>query len=190
MRSKLVLAAILVLSSFPAVAQVAPAVKIKSLPIGIGAGLTDYSLDYGPSRRMIGASAWVDYNIFHGLGIEAEGTSIFAAKPKAITRMQQDTIKGGVIYKAHSVFGIHPYAKYLYGLARIDFPSRNPLYTHDTFSMSAAGGGVEYRVWKTLNVRADYEYQFWQHYLGKGTLDPNGFTIGATYYLRGVHRHY
>jgi opacity protein-like surface antigen len=139
---------------------------------------------------MIGISAWADYNIFHGLGIEAEGTTIFAAKPSSLTRMKQDTIKGGVIYKWHPIFGVRPYGKYLYGLASIDFPSRNPLYTHDTYTMSAAGGGVEYRVWHTLNVRADYEYQFWQNFQGRHTLNPNGFTLGATYYLRGIHRHY
>jgi hypothetical protein len=190
MRSKLVLAALLTLSTLPVFAQVAPAVKIGGLPLGVGAGVSDYSVDYGPSRRMIGISAWADYDIFHGLGIEAEGTSIFADKPSALQRMRQDTIKGGVIYRTRSFFGVRPYVKGLGGLASIDFPSRNPLYTHDTYTMYAFGGGGEYRVWKTLYARADYEYQFVPQYQGRNTLNPNGFTIGATYYLRGLHKHY
>ena len=190
MRSKLVLAALLVLSTLPVCAQVAPAVKYGGIPLGVGGGLSDYSLDYGHGRRMIGASVWVDYNLWHGVGVEGEGTSIFAAKPDSLTRMRQDTGKVGVIYKAHSEFGIRPYAKFLYGLASMDFPSHNPLYTHDTWSMYSVGGGGEYRVWNAVYVRADYEYQFWDNVFGKHTLNPNGFTIGGTYYLRGVHRHY
>jgi opacity protein-like surface antigen len=191
MRSKLVLAVLITFSTLPVFAQVAPAVKIGGLPLGVGAGVSDYSLDYGPGRRMIGISAWADYNLFHGLGIEAEGTSIFADKPDVLTRMRQDTIKGGAIYKARPFFGIRPYAKGLVGLGSLDFPSRNPFYTHDTFTMYAVGGGAEYRVWKTLFARVDYEYQFWPKVFGSPhTLDPNGYTFGATYYLRGIHRHY
>jgi opacity protein-like surface antigen len=124
------------------------------------------------------------------LGIEAEGTSIFADKPQVLTRMRQDTFKGGVIYKTRPFFGIRPYAKGLAGIGSLDFPSHYPTYTHDTFSVYAAGGGAEYRIWKTLFARGDYEYQFWPQVLGSKTLDPQGYTIGATYYLRGVHRHY
>jgi opacity protein-like surface antigen len=139
---------------------------------------------------MLGISAWADYNLFHGLGVEVEGTSIFADRPSSLPRMRQDTIKGGAIYHTRSFFGVRPYVKGLAGLASIDFPSRNPLYTHDTYTMYAFGGGAEYRIWKTLYARGDYEYQFVPQYHGANTLNPNGFTIGATYYLRGIHRHY
>ena len=190
MRSKLVLAALITLSTLPVFGQVAPAVKIGGLPLGIGGGLSDYSLDWGPGRRMIGASAWADYNIFHGVGIEAEGTTIFADRPAVLPRMRQDTIKGGLIYRAHPLLGIRPYVKGLVGLGSLDFPSRNPFYTHDTFTMYAIGGGAEYKIWKTLYARVDYEYQWWPQVLSPKTLDPNGYTFGATYYLRGIHRHY
>jgi len=190
MRSKLVLAALLSLSTLPVFAQVAPAVKIGGLPLGIGGGVSDYDLDYGPSRRMLGASAWFDYNLFHGIGIEAEGQYIDFDRPAVLTRMKQEAIKGGVIYRTRQVLGIRPYVKGLVGLAKIQFPSRNPLYTEDDFTMYAVGGGAEYKVWKTLFARVDYEYQFWPNVFGPRTLDPNGYTFGATYYLRGIHRHY
>jgi hypothetical protein len=190
MRLKLVLAALITLSTLPVFSQVEPAVKISGLPLGIGGGFSDYSVDYGPGRRMIGASAWIDYNLFRGLGIEAEGTSILGDKPAVFARMRQDTIKGGVIYKARPFFRVRPYAKLLGGVGSIDFPSDNPLYTHDTYSVYAIGGGGEYKMWKNLYVRGDYEYQLWRNYHGSHTLSPNGFTIGATYYVRGIHRHY
>jgi hypothetical protein len=190
MRSKLVLAALFTLSTLPVCAQVAPAAKISGLPLGVGGGITDYSLDYGPGRRMLGISAWADYNLFHGLGVEAEGTDIFIDKPDSLTRMKQETIKGGLIYKYHPVFQITPYAKAITGLGSVDFPSRNPLYTHDTYILFAVGGGAEYKVWRTLYARGDYEYQFWYQFQSRHYLNPNGFTVGATYYLRGIHRHY
>jgi Outer membrane protein beta-barrel domain len=190
MRSKLVLAALIAFSTLPVFSQVAPAVNISGLPLGIGGGFSDYSVDYGPGQRMIGASAWADYNLFRGLGIEAEGTSILGDKPAVLQRMRQDTIKGGAIYKMHPFYRIRPYAKALLGLGSIDFPSGNPLYTHDTYTMYAFGGGGEYKMWKTLYARGDYEYEVWPNYHGSHSLNPNGFTIGATYYLRGIHRHY
>ena len=32
---------------------------------------------------MIGISAWADYGIYRGLGVEAEGTDIMAGEPKS-----------------------------------------------------------------------------------------------------------
>jgi opacity protein-like surface antigen len=139
---------------------------------------------------MIGVSAWADYNVFHGLGIEAKGTSIFADKPEVLTRMKQDSLMGGLIYKYHAVFRVRPLVSAAGGVGSIDFPDRNPLYTHDTFSTYALSGGGEFRTWNTLTIRASYDYQFWLNYHGKHTLNPNGVTIGATYYLRGIHHHY
>jgi len=197
MRSKLVLAALLTLLTSPVFAQVAPAVKIGGLPLGVGVGLSDYDIDYGNNLRMLGISAWADYNLFHGLGIEVEGQSIFADRPDdlcspraVICQMKQDSIKGGIIYKTRAFHGIHPYAKFLGGIGEIYFPSHNPFYTQDAFTTYGAGGGVEYRVWRTLSVRGDYEYEFYEDFLGKHALNPNGVTVGVTYYRRGIHRHY
>jgi len=190
MRFRIVLAVLLALVSLPGIAQVAPAVKIGGLPLGIGGGISDFNLDYGRGRRMLGASAWIDYNLFHGLGITAEGTTIFADRPDSLERMRQDTIQGGAVYKYHPIHRFRPFVKGMVGEGSIDFPSKNPRYTHDTYLMYSAEAGGEYRLWNTLFAHGDYEYQFWPQYQGPNTLNPNGFTFGATYYLRGVHRHY
>lgn len=173
----------------PSYAQVAPSVKISGLPLGVGGGFSDYNLDYGQGRRMLGFSGWADYELFHGLGIEAEGTAIFLGKPSSLQRMQQLSFKGGAIYKTRSFYRLRPYVKGLIGVGYIEFPSNDPLYTHDTFFMEAFGAGAEYPIWNTIHVRADYEYQFWNQYFGNNNLNPNGFTIGATYYFRKIHKH-
>jgi hypothetical protein len=174
---------------FPVQGQVAPTVTISGPPLGIGGGLSDYYLDYGQGRRMLGLSGWADYEIFHGLGMEVEATGILFDKPSTLQRMKQESYKGGAIYRARAFYGFRPYGKALIGIGNIDFPSNDPLYTHDTYVVTAFGGGLERRVWNTVFVRGDYEYQMWHNYMGPYNLTPNGFTIGATYYFRKVHTH-
>jgi opacity protein-like surface antigen len=204
MRLKLVLAALLACGTLPISAQVAPAVKIGGLPLGVGAGFSDYDTDYYRpdlpywSGRMVGVSAWADYNLFHGLGVEAEGTSIFGNKPKSflpadeiVGSLKEESIQGGVIYKYHTVYKVRPFVKFLGGEGRIDFPSTNPFYTYENTGVLTAGGGLEYRFWRNLSARGQYEYQWWVGFRsGSQSLNPSGFTLGATYYLRGIHRHY
>lgn len=155
----------------------------------VGAGFSNFSIDYGPGRRMNGITAWIDYypqflpRKLQGLGIEAEGRDINFARPSVLTKMRQDTILGGGIYSWNHYEKLRPYAKFLVGIGSIDFPSPNA-YSHDTFLTSAPGAGVEYRLWRSVWVRGDYEYQFWHHTFGNDDLNPQGFTIGASYDFR------
>lgn len=204
MRSKLVLAVLFSLASLSGMAQVAPAAKISGLPLGVGVGFSDYDTDYYYpylpywSGRMTGISAWADYSIFHGLGVEVEGTSLFGNKPTSFLpadevhgSLSEESIQGGLIYKYHPVFKVRPFGKFMGGVGRIDFPSTNPFYTSENSGLFSAGGGIEYRLWRTVSLRGEYEYQWWRDFRsGSQSLNPNGFTIGATYYLRGIHRHY
>jgi hypothetical protein len=206
MRSKLVLAALFTLTSLPAICQVAPAAKISGLPLGVGGGISDYDTDYYRpfipywGGRMVGISAWADYSIFHGLGVEVEGNYTFAGKPRVVVptgdtaygSLKEQTIQGGIIYKyPHPFYGLRPFAKALGGAGRVNFPSTDPFYTSEDSGLYSIGGGVEYKVWRTVFVRGQYEYQWWKDFRsGTQPLNPSGFSAGATYYLRGVHRHY
>lgn len=206
MRSKLVLAALLFLSLLPAMAQVAPAAKVGGIPLGIGGGLTDLDTDYYRpylpywSGRMIGISAWADYSIYRGIGVEVEGSSIFANKPKPVDLqnpgatfyggVKEQTAQGGIIYRYHTVYHVRPFVKALGGLGRVDFPSLNPYYTNENCGLFTLGGGLEYKAYRNVFLRGQYEYEHWKDFrLGSQSLNPAGFTIGATYYLRGEHRH-
>jgi opacity protein-like surface antigen len=145
----------------------------------------DYDIDYRPGSRMLGISAWGDYSLFHGLGLEVEGTALSFSDPTRVYGFSQYAIKGGPIYKTRSIFGIHPYAKALFGVTDGNFfLASTPGYTNDDFITYSYGGGIEYKAWRNLYVRADYEYEFEQKYLSLHDLNPNGVTIGATYYLR------
>ena len=51
---KLILAALFVAAVFPVYSQVSPAARQGGVPIVVGAGFSDFSLDWGPGKRMEG----------------------------------------------------------------------------------------------------------------------------------------
>lgn len=186
---KLLPVALLLTAVSPAFAQVTPAASQSGLPLVVGAGFSDFSLDWGPGHRMEGISAWVDYYPgfppakLHGLGVEVAGHAIDFGRP--IPKMRQDSAEIGVIYAWDRLGKFRPYGKFLGGIASIDFPPfpGMPNYTHNTYAITSLGGGAEFHTWNHLWIRADYEYQMWHGY-GTSGLNPNGFTIGASYDFR------
>jgi opacity protein-like surface antigen len=84
---------------------------------------------------------------------------------------------------------IRPYAKFFAGYGNTDYgtlttPERR---YHDSRTITSVGGGAEFRAYRNLWVRADYEYQFWHDFYFQSTpageLNPQGFTFGASYHL-------
>jgi hypothetical protein len=191
---KLTLAILFVAAAVPVFSQVAPAATEGGLPLTVGVGIADYDVDWGYGSRMVGISAYVDWDLFvlpgplKDLSIQVEGTDINYGRPARLLNMRQDTGLGGLKYTYRHFRNLLPYVKYMGGIGSIDFPnSSKPYYTHDTFSVWAPGGGVEYRVWRKLWVRGDYEYQFWHRTFGPNDLTPQGFTIGGAYHFRPTY---
>jgi len=181
--------ALLFLSAvIPASSQVAESATEGRLPMTLGAGVSDYFIDWGNARTMIGITAWADWRFKHmpgylrGLGVEIEGHHIAYKVPEEIGKMKQDSGLGGVIYQYRHYDHVQPYAKGLGGFGGISFENkRDPLYTHDTRTIFALGGGADIHVWNKVSIRADYEYQWWRQLFGPHDLNPNGFTIGGVY---------
>jgi len=179
--------ALLILLSAPARAQVAASAKVDGVPIAISVGISDFSLDYGSGRRMEGPVIRAGAEIFHGVGLDLSARAIFMNTPPELTRMQQNTFLGGVFYNAPALWKIHPFVRFGIGIGNAEFPDRNPKYTRDDFLVYAPSGGLEYPIAPKVYLRLEYEYQSWQQYLGKGTLNPQGGTVGVTYYVAGRH---
>lgn len=183
---KLLPAALFFVAAFSASAQANPAGTQPGLTIVVGAGVSDFGIDWGPGTRMEGISAWVDFyphdlpSVFNGLGAEVEGRDIDFGRPATISTMRQDAIMGGPIYAWNRYRSFRPYGKFLAGVGSVDYPPFAG-YSHATSALIASGGGAEYRVWHRVWIRGDYEYQFWHHVFGTTGLNPNGFTIGASY---------
>jgi hypothetical protein len=168
-------------------AQVAPSAKVSGIPLEISVGMSDYNLDYGPGRRMQGPVIRAGVEIFHGFGIDLSARALFMNTPSQLTRMQQDTFLAGVFYDTPSFWHIHPFVRFGGGIGNIEFPSPNPKYTRDDFTVYAPSGGIEVPVTRKLSIRGEYEYQTWEDYLGKNSLNPQGGTVGVTYFVSGRH---
>jgi opacity protein-like surface antigen len=188
---KLPLVLLLGITTIQAYSQTVPEARRGNIPLSIGGGITDYSLDWGYGRRMLGITAWADWHFtsrsrfLRGVGLEAEATDLNWNRPSSLPKMRHDTAQGGGTYTWQHFRNFSPYAKMLVGIGSIDFPAPPgyPSYTHDTFTIFSPGGGIEYGILNRVSVRGDYEYQFWRQTFGPHDLNPNGFTIGASYHF-------
>lgn len=152
--------------------------------IGIEVVARDLSL-WGPIELSKG---YGNYNC-------AEGTVPPNCQPNP-SGLRFDTAEGGVIYRYHRYARIHPVAQLLAGFGNMDFPANiavhypnGRLYTHDTRNFFAADAGVEYRLTPRVDIRAEYEYQFWPDFLGHNYVKPRGLTIGALYSFKPYYPH-
>jgi opacity protein-like surface antigen len=175
----------------PAFSQVAPEAIEGNRPFSVGAGVSNFNVDWGKTR-MYGGTFWADWRpplplFLNGLGLEIEARDISLDRSSTVpSNFRQDTAGGGPIYTWRHYRNFRPYGKGLLEFGSFDFRSTNPNYSHDTRTLVAAGPGVEFRTYGHLWVRAEYEYQIWGHILGKRP-DPQGFTLGAMYDFGGIH---
>jgi hypothetical protein len=171
-------------------AQVTHAGTEGRFPLTVGFGVSNYSIDWGPGKRMTGIGASVDWRLrgmphyLNGLSVSAEGQWINWNKPD-IGKHELQVGSGGPSYHFQKWDRIQPYVKYFIGFGGIYFTdTRTPYYSHDTRVIYAPGIGADLRVWNNLGVRVDYEYQFWPNLFGN-TSNPNGFTIGGIWDFGG-----
>jgi hypothetical protein len=190
MQLKSILVIAFLSTSIPLVSQVAPGGSEGGLPLVVGAGFSDYYTEMF-QKRMEGPTVWADWNFnlgprfLQGFGVEAEVRVLDFGQPQG-QKLRQATLGGGPIYTWRHYRKFQPYCKFLADYGSMDhiqikgFPS---LYTADKWLIWATGGGIEYRAWRNVWVRADYEYQFWRVKFFNPTsfLDPQGFTVGASY---------
>jgi opacity protein-like surface antigen len=185
---KLFLLLLLVGASTPVFSQVAPQATERGVPLSIGIGYSNYDTDW--SGRMSGTALWADWSFYNapsllnGFGLEAEGRFLNYGRTGGDPKLAFYTGAGGAIYTARRYRSFQPYAKFLIGFGGVYFSPLEPqlpYYTHDTRTFYAPGGGLDFRVYRALWVRGDYEYQFWTDFFAHNALNPSGFTIGAVY---------
>ena len=125
----------------------------------------------------------------NGLNIELEGRDVHWNTGDKPQLFRETTGGGGIMYEWRQFRWFRPYAKGLMSFGSVNFghnldPIGTKPYSHDTRTVYAPGAGIEYRVTGDLWVRGDYEYQIWPMLISK-TLDPQGYTVGVMYDLRG-----
>jgi hypothetical protein len=140
-------------------------------------------------------SLWGPIELSKGYGdFNCTGTTVPPNCLPNPSGLRFDTAEGGLIYRYHRYARIHPLVKALAGFGNEDFPSTgvvypNGYYTHDTRNFFAADAGLEYRVMRKLDIRAEYEYQFWPDFLGHNYVKPRGLTIGVLYSFKPYYPH-
>ncbi|HEY1986235.1 MAG TPA: hypothetical protein VGG85_12535 [Terracidiphilus sp.] len=175
-------------------AQTIYSARERNLPFAIGAGLSDFNVDFGEihgnPKTMEGITLWLDYappklpRALNGFDLEIEGRDINYGRPASLgSSFRQETGVGGLIYSFRRYSVIHPYAKALIGMGSIDFASSGS-YRSDSRVVYAPAGGLELRAFKGIKLRADYEYQFWPHLFGPNALNPRGITLATEFDFR------
>ncbi|HWF66334.1 MAG TPA: outer membrane beta-barrel protein [Acidobacteriaceae bacterium] len=170
------------------------------LPITVGAGVGSFNPDFD-NGRMLAGTLWINFKVplppvLDGLGFEIEGQDI-AFNPnhaQSVGHIKEEVLSGGVTYSRWDFHRVHPYGKVLMGYGNADYPTRTGFY-HQTRTVTTFGGGLTYPVLPAISLRAEYEYQYWPDFwIGANPngapLNPSGFTIGATYQLSSLFRHF
>ena len=95
------------------------------------------------------------------------------------------------MYSWRNFKNFSPYAKFLIGYGNVDYLRASSIRAHDSRTVTTLGGGAEFRAYRNVWVRGDYEYQFWPDFwknnVPAGSLTPQGFTVGATYDFSSSH---
>ena len=141
--------------------------------------------DYVP-QKIKGGGAYVNFDFKYHWGIEAEFHQINDSDPT--TKIYERTYEIGPRYVLH--FGrLEPFAKVLYGRGVFNYPEVPSLTpggppqgnaANLAYNIVAAGVGVDYRLTRSINVRAEYEFQKWLGF-PPNDLSPQVLGIGAAY---------
>jgi hypothetical protein len=138
-------------------AQVVPAANSGGFKLSAGGTGSGQYVQYG-EQKLLGASAFVDADLKHRLGIEAEGRWL---EWHQINDVHVETYSIGLRY--HMNFHrFQPYAKGLIGFGDFNFPFN---YAHGRYLVATAGGGLDYHMTHRIFIRAaDVEYQDWPQF--------------------------
>jgi hypothetical protein len=128
----------------------------------------------------LGASFYGNFDFTRNFGVAAEANF-------PTTRTPQDFLEKSYLIGGRYVYPIRryrPYAKLLAGIGTTSFDGPVPYIvfpgTPGTYGVIAYGGGLDYILTRSINLRADLEAQHWGGYPG-GAINPFMFSIGAAY---------
>jgi hypothetical protein len=164
------LAALCLIGSIAASAQVAPAGFQDRISISAGGTASEYFFQYGQTR-LLGATPFADIDIWRHYGIEVETRFLEFNQPENI---HAETYLGGPRYRIN-MGKFQLYAKGLVGFGTFHYPYG---YGTDNDFVAAPGGGVDYHISPRVHIRlADVEYQYWPqfHY---GPMSSFGISAG------------
>lgn len=177
-------------------AQSAPAASEQKFPLAAGVGFSGYNPDFN-GGHLLGGTLWIDYSLpympwfLHGIGIAGEARDVRYGRSASLAPydLRQNEAEGGVNYSWRHYSNFRPYGKILFGYGNTEYGLTTDRH-NDSRTIGAVGGGLDYRIFRRVWLRGDYEYQFWPDFfkhpnttIPAGQLNPQGFTIGAMYHF-------
>jgi opacity protein-like surface antigen len=158
-----------------ATAQSAPSALRSPITLTVGGTASAFDQDYLHGHKLVGIGAYVDLDIQHHLGVEAEGRWQHFRELEGVS---QDNYLIGPRYRFRRIWKAQPYAKALGGFSNMNFEDG---YGTGRFTTFAFGGGLDLKVDRRWTVRVpDFEYQYWPSFLN-GSLHPYGVSAGISY---------
>jgi hypothetical protein len=161
--------------STPARAQFQPtASRIGDLQVGAGFVFAHSDYNFTPIR-LLGAAGYIDFATRPHWGGEF---SFHHTKESADSTVYERTYEIGPRIFVHRGPFV-PYAKLLYGRGVYNFHND---VANVAYNMATAGGGIDFALRPSINLRADYEYQTWFGF-PIANLHPSVITLGVAYHF-------
>ena len=142
----------------------------------IGAGFVFAKSDYNFTPiNLFGGSLYTTFDIRNHWGGEFNFRHTRASSDSTVYERTYEI--GPRIFIARGP--LIPYAKVLYGRGVYNFHNN---IANIAFNMYTFGGGADFQLRRSINLRADYEYQTWMGF-PITNLHPSVITIGVAYHF-------
>ncbi|WP_157477561.1 outer membrane beta-barrel protein [Granulicella tundricola] len=145
----------------------------------VGVDFAGIHSDYDP-KLYKGYGLYTTFDLTNHLGAEFDFNQGSASSPN---KDYERTYELGARY--FRTYGRYsPYAKIMYGRGVFNFAPLGPVNANLAYNEAVIGAGVDVRVLRYINVRANYEYQDWFGFPANG-LNPQVFNVGVAYHFPG-----
>lgn len=150
------------------------ATRAGDLQIGGAFALGSSNYNFNTSN-LVGGAFYTTFDIRSHWGVEF---NFHQDKPTSDSTVYERTYEVGPrVYVLRGSFA--PYAKAMYGRGVYNFSNN---VANIAYNIYTVGGGADLRVARSINVRADYEYQTWPGF-PLATLHPSVITLGVAFHF-------
>jgi opacity protein-like surface antigen len=150
------------------------ATRAGDLQLGGGLVFARSNYNFNP-MSLVGGTGYVSFDPKTHYGGEFNFHNVTSTQDSTVYERTYEI--GPRVYLVHG--STVPYAKFLYGRGVYNFSNN---IANIAYNIYTVGGGADFRVLRSMNIRADYEYQTWPGFPLK-TLHPSVITIGVAFHF-------
>ncbi len=161
------------------------ATRVGDLQVGGGLSLGKSNYDSptlgGTGDRLRGFNLYSTFDFREHFGVEV---NFRQTSPTYGQSVYERTYEVGGRYVYPIGLRLRPYGKVMYGRGVFNYPDN---IANLAYNLVSYGGGLDYRLTRTINLRGDFEHQQWFGF-PLTPLEPNIVTIGVAYHFAGERR--